>query len=73
MMDRQQHLEWCKSRARQYVKAGQYADAVASMMSDLGKHDETRAAASGILGMMGIMAAQSGNRDEVLRYIEGFN
>lgn len=44
-MNRAEHLNWCKQRALEYLNPGQFFsidDAMASMASDLGKHDETR-------------------------------
>ena len=44
-MDRDKHLKWCKARALEYLEPGEYFsldDAMASMISDLGKHEETR-------------------------------
>jgi len=74
-MTRLEHLNWCKQRAREYVQRGDLRNAVASMMSDLGKHPETKEA-GGALAMLGILAMQqaaSGDREAVVRYIEGFN
>lgn len=71
-MTRQEHLDWCKQRAREYLDKGDVANAVASMMSDLGKHPDTEVK-NPILNMLGIQAAASGNIDEARRYIDGFN
>ena len=71
-MTRQQHLEWCKKRALEYVDRGDLQQAVTSMMSDMQKHDETKFDGGSVLSAMGLMAAMSGNR-EVRRYIVGFN
>ena len=40
-MTRSEHLAWCKTRALEYCKVGNIDDALASMLSDLGKHPET--------------------------------
>lgn len=75
-MTRQEHLNWCKQRAREYVQQGDLLNAVTSMMSDLGKHPETKESGGGALAMLGLLAmqqAQSGDREGVVRYIEGFN
>lgn len=74
MMDRAEHLQWCKDRALAYVERGDLVNAVASMMSDLDKHEETKA--GGVLlqlGLMAAMQAQRGDRAGVVRYITGFN
>lgn len=39
--DRAAHLQWCKDRALEYVRAGDLENAIASMQSDLTKHPET--------------------------------
>ena len=72
-MDRNDHMTWCKERALEYVDLNDLPSAVASMMSDLTKHPETKESAQGPLGMFGIMAATNGNTDQVRRFIDGFN
>lgn len=76
MRTRQEHLQFCKDRAMEYVKRGDLIEAVTSMMSDLGKHPETEKSSGGALAMLGMLAlqqAQAGDRAGVVRYIEGFN
>ena len=51
-MTRQEHLDWCKQRALEYVDGGDLTNAYASMVSDLGKHPETANHAGIQLGMM---------------------
>lgn len=41
-MTREEHLEWCKERAREYLAQGDVVNGIASMLSDLNKHDEFR-------------------------------
>ena len=72
-MTREEHLQWCKDRAMQYVNDGDLVNAVGSMMSDINKHEETADKGLGMLGIMAAMEATKGNRREVIRYIEGFN
>ena len=75
-MTRSEHLEWCKKRAREYVARGELLDAVTSMMSDLSKHPETTNSTTGIMAQLGVFTAvqaQNGDRDAVVRFIEGFN
>ena len=75
-MTREQPLKWCKDRAMEYVNKNDLLNGVTSMMSDLGKHPETAKSAGGALAMLGLLAmqqAQSGDRDGVVRYIQGFN
>lgn len=74
-MDRQQHLEWCKKRAHEYLARGNVQDAVASMLSDIDKHPETalKGPTRGVLGMVGMMAAANNDEREARRFIDGFN
>jgi len=72
-MTRQEHLEWCKTRALEYVDSGDFQGAITSMMSDLGKHDETQGHA-GIQRSVGLMMiGQLSSAEEVRRFIEGLN
>jgi len=70
-MSREEHLAWCKERALEYVTAGELADAVASMGSDLGKHPETQA--DPYLMMIGMRHVIDGDYAAVRRWIEGFH
>lgn len=72
-MTRTEHLEWCKKRAHEYLDRGDITNAVTSMMSDMTKHEETKFAVEGVLGQLGMLAVMSGDRNEVRRYIDGFN
>ena len=69
---REQHLEWCKTRAYQYWRAGDLTEAVVSMGSDLWKHEETRGSGVSYLIVLGGMYASEGDKDAVRRWIEGF-
>jgi hypothetical protein len=71
-MNRDEHLAWCKQRALEYVKEGDLTDAVASMISDLGKHPGTAMPGSPVF-MLGLMEANAGDADRVRHWIEGFN
>jgi hypothetical protein len=71
-MTRAEHLAWAKQRALEYVDAGDLPNAVASMTSDLSKHEET-AFFVAELGMLGMMAAGQRDREGVRRWIECFN
>lgn len=74
MMTRAEHLQWCKTRAMQYVRMGDYEGAVSSMLSDLRKHEETRNAATGVCAQLGMMELLRGpTREGMARYIDGFN
>ncbi len=67
-VSRADHVRWCKQRAREYLPADP-AQAVTSMLSDLGKHPDTAQLAQTI-GPMGLWAAQSVT--EARKFIEGF-
>jgi hypothetical protein len=71
-MTRQEHLEWCKRRAHEYLDRGDVTNAIASMMSDMDKHPETKIS-SPTLSMLGLMAAQQGDYAGAKRFIDGFN
>jgi hypothetical protein len=71
MRTRDEHLEWCKQRAREYLREGNMSEAITSMLSDLSKHPETRGAGEkmAMLGMLFIAQRdERGARD----FIEGF-
>ena len=73
MMDRTEHIAWCKKRALEYVDAGDTDQAMASMLSDLHKHKETEKHPAGQmmvqLAMIGELSAPGAMR----KFIEGFN
>jgi hypothetical protein len=73
-MTRAEHLAWAKQRAIDYVDRGELSQAVASMLSDLDKHDATRLNPSmaAFIGMAGIMECQRG-ADAVRHWVKGFN
>lgn len=68
-----EHLAWCKKRALEYLDRGDVQNAIASMLSDMSKNDDTARAIQGPLGMIGLMCVSSGNAHEARRFIEGFN
>jgi hypothetical protein len=68
-MNRAQHLAWCKTRALEYVEAGNIQEAIASMLSDLSKHPETQKSAD--LGFMLSLSVRT-ERD-ARKFVEGFN
>jgi hypothetical protein len=69
-MNRAEHLQWCKRRALEYLPHDPQG-AVASMISDLGKHPETANLTD--LGMLGICELQSPDPvPGVRKFIEGF-
>jgi hypothetical protein len=70
MRTREEHLDFCKRRALEYLDAGDLVNAVTSMGSDLDKHPETRASAE--LVLLGGMYALNQDAAGVRRWIEGF-
>ena len=73
-MNREEHLKWCKDRAMEYVRAGNFNEAVASMLSDLGKHEETKSSSTGACASLGMMALMTGPTSEkITRFVQGFN
>ena len=72
-MTREEHLAWCKKRALEYLDKGDVENAIASMMSDMQKHDETKLSSGSILSAMGLTIAMTRNPQDARRYIEGFN
>jgi hypothetical protein len=71
MKTREEHLRECKRCALEYLDVGDVQNAIASMMSDLGKHDETRRL-NPFIQQMGLAVAMSGDPLQARRWIEGF-
>jgi hypothetical protein len=72
-MDRAEHLEWCKERAREYLPS-EPAQAFASMISDLRQHDELSSHSGIGLGAMSMMfPGWIDSPHEVGQFVEGFN
>lgn len=72
-MTREEHLKWCKQRALEYVDAGDIQNAFASMVSDLGEHDETRGHIGIELGSAMLFGGHMNTLPEARKWIEGFN
>ncbi len=66
--ERTEHIEWCKKRALEYVDNNDLPNAIASMLSDLNKSDETR----GHVGIDLLPTVDSTNAISVRNWIEGF-
>ena len=73
METREQHLEWCKTRANELVDAGDILQAYTSMASDLGKHPETEGHIGIELGMLEMMSGRLSTPDQMKHFINGFN
>ena len=72
-MTRQEHLDWAKRRALEYVDRGDLDEAFASMLSDLRKHPELENHAGATLGVMLHFGGQLSTREDMRKFIEGFN
>ena len=72
-MTRDEHIQWCKDRALEYLDRGDLANALASMLSDLSKHPETEKHAGIQMGVMMMMAGRLSTEPEMRKFIEGFN
>lgn len=72
MSTRAEHLAWCKQRALEYVDEGDLRQAFNSMVSDLGKHPETRAHPGMHLGLMLQMGGHLATAAQMREHIEGF-
>ena len=72
-MTREEHLQWCKLRALEYVDDGDCTNAWASMVSDLRKHQETENHVAVELGMMLMMNGNLDTPEKMRKFIEDFN
>jgi len=70
-MTRDEHMEWCKKRALEYLPHNP-REAVTSMMSDLGKHAETKIVGK-TLTSLGVWALMKGDPLSARDFIVGFN
>ena len=69
---RAEHVSWCKARALEYLDRGDIRNAISSMISDMGKHPDTKESMKG-MAMMGLEAAMHNDAISARRWIEGFN
>ena len=65
MMTRSEHIAWCKKRAIDALQGGTTANAWASMVSDMGGHDETKSHVALELGMRMLMSGQLDTRGKM--------
>lgn len=72
-MTREEHLAWAKQRALECVDRGDLANAVASMASDLNKHEAFQGHAYQTLAALGISYVMSNDTAGVRHWMEGFN
>jgi hypothetical protein len=74
MRTREEHLEWCKQRAREYLYRGELADAVTAMAIDIDSHPETklRGEQMGALILVAMFRITEGDVPGVREWVEGF-
>lgn len=72
-MTREAHLQWCKDRANEYLTNGDVTKAIASMCSDMQKHEGTQNHAALLLMLQLQMAGNLSTADDAKRFIDGFN
>ena len=70
-MTRDEHMAWCKRRALAYLP-GNPREAITSMISDLGEHDETKGLGETV-GMIAMFELANATPNSARRFIEGFN
>jgi hypothetical protein len=69
-MTRAEHVQWCKTRALQYLDAGDPLQAVTSMCSDMDKHAEAKV--HPMIFMIGLKYAGDCDTGQVRAWIKGF-
>lgn len=72
-MTRAEHLAWSKQRALEYVERGDVSNAFTSMISDLGKHEETRNHPAIELGTKLFLSGHLHTPTGMREFIQGFN
>ena len=68
---REEHMAFCKKRALQYLDKGDVSQAIASMLSDLSSHEDTKGVGE-LMSGIGLMTAMNNNQDEAFKFIDGF-
>lgn len=72
-MTRSEHLAWAKRRAMDYVNAGDMPNALTSIGLDLDRHPETKGHPGTKIGLQLMMIGALNTKDDMKRFIEGFN
>lgn len=73
MRTREEHLRWCKERALEYIDKGDIQEGIASMLSDMRKHEETKSPTLDQLAMMMLMSGQLNSIPKAREFINGYN
>lgn len=71
-MNRQEHLQWAKDRALEYVRIGDFKSAVASMGGDLREHPELKDHAGIDLGVMLLLSGHLSTEKAAREWVVGF-
>ncbi len=72
-MTRDEHVEWCKQRAYEYLEQGDVTQAFASMGSDLNKHPDTKDHSGVAIGLQLMMIGNLSTIPEMRHFIDGFH
>ena len=74
-MNREEHLAWCKKRALEYLDQDppDLKNALASLVSDLSKHEETCYHGASNLGVMLLVSNNLNTPIEMREFIDGVN
>jgi hypothetical protein len=72
MRTREEHLNWCKERALEYLERGDCDNAIVSMMSDMSQHEELKDHAGIRIGTQFLLAGLLMEPAKVRGWIEGF-
>lgn len=72
-MNREQHLQWCKDRALEYVATGDMLNAFSSFLSDMSKHKETANHLALEMGTMLMLGGHLRDKQSMTNWINGFN
>lgn len=68
---REEHIDWCKRRAMQYVELGDLNQAFASLASDLRKHPQTQNHIAVELGFQMLINGHLNTKAQMREFIEG--
>ncbi len=72
VMSGKEHLEWAAERALEYFDSGDQQNAMASFISDVGKHPGTAWIQGEHLLLMLMPLEMSSGRESLRRYLLGF-
>ena len=72
-ISRADHLQWCKDRALKYVQQEDWNRAIESMMSDLGKHPETKLTPAEQQVLLTPILFMQTEEQKLIEWINGFN